>query len=101
MRKNSQNQQTQKLPIWKDHQNWLTQDHLPKKATTYVVLNGEQMNDTTLSSGTKLGFMFSSLLFDTVQDVSARELGQRKRDKKESRLARKKDTYSQLTWPRT
>lgn len=62
-----------------------------------MVLNGEQMNDTTLSSGTKLGFMLLSLLFDTVRDVSARELGQGKRDKKESRLARKKATYSQLT----
>lgn len=54
-------------------------------------------NDTTLSSGTKLGFMLLSLLFHTVHDVSARELGQGKRDKKESRLAKKKDTYSQLT----
>lgn len=101
MKKNSQNQQTQKLLIWEHHQNWQTQDHLQKNSTTNVVLNGEQMNNTTLSSGTKLGFMLLSLLFDTVQDVSAREPGQGKGDKKESRLSRKEDTFSQLTWPYT
>lgn len=61
MKKNTPNQQTQKLSIWEDHQNWQTQDHLPKNPTTKVVLNGEQWHHSKFRNKTGIYALITSI----------------------------------------
>lgn len=50
------------------------------KQNTNMVFNSEQMNATTLSSGTKQGFMCFNTVFNTVLEAIGRKVGQGKRD---------------------
>lgn len=87
MKKNTPNQQTQKVVYLRRSSKLTNSRSSTKNPTTnwYLMVN----NDTTLSSGTKLGFILS-LLFDTVHDVSAKELRQGKETKRNHQLAKRR-----------
>ena len=52
-----------------------------KKPTANIILNDERLNDFPLRSGKRQWYLFSSLLFHTVQEVLASAIKQRKRNK--------------------